>query len=271
MSHPDRAKSFLPQERKESMEKLSWMSQKESRLVGEQDIQWVEVATDGHHIWYHSRGSEFWKSSCHLGLLSLGRRWHRARQTSAVSLSLASCYYSHFLFYQCLQATCTLLAAQACTLFGQCSWTKTHGILSFSYSVLYPIFSADLKMKVSILTSYPLKKLLKVCNINPSTRLVWSHVCVCMYVRRVITKITLWVPKRAFLKQIFLIFKKSSEKLWFWGKESGNKLKNNSDCSSLPVWCMKDRFQISGLLSALNPSKADSAFHASKVKRFSSV
>lgn len=181
MSHPDRAKSFLPQERKESMEKLSWVSQKETRLVGEQDIQWVEVATDGHHIWYHSCDSEFsWKSSCHLGLLSLWRLWHRARQTSAVSLSLASCCYSHFLFYQCLQATCTLLAAQACTLFGWCSWTKTHGILSFLYSVLYPIFSADLKMKVSIPTSYPLKKLLKVCNINPSTRLVWSHVCVCM-------------------------------------------------------------------------------------------
>lgn len=38
MSHPDWAKFFLPQERKESMQKLSWMeSQKESGLVREQD------------------------------------------------------------------------------------------------------------------------------------------------------------------------------------------------------------------------------------------
>lgn len=94
-------------------------------------------------------------------------------------LSLTGCYYSHFLFCQCLQATCTLLAAQACVVFGWCSCTKTHGVWSFSYSVLYPIFSVDLKIKLSIPTSYPLKKL-KVRNINPSTSLVWSYICVCI-------------------------------------------------------------------------------------------
>lgn len=51
MSHPDWAKVFVPQEKKESMEKLSWMeSQKETRLVREQDMQWVKVAVGGHHI-----------------------------------------------------------------------------------------------------------------------------------------------------------------------------------------------------------------------------
>lgn len=51
MSHPDWAKAFLPQERKESMEKLSWMeNQKETGSVREEDIEWVKVEMDGHHI-----------------------------------------------------------------------------------------------------------------------------------------------------------------------------------------------------------------------------
>lgn len=51
----------------------------------------------------------------------------------------------------------------------------------------------------------------------------------------------------------------------------GNKEKTNPDSSSLPVLWLNYRFQISRLLGTLNPSKADSAFHPSKVKKFSSV
>lgn len=62
---------------------------------------------------------------------------------------------------------------------------------------------------------------------------------ICIYaVRRVTTEITLWVSKCAFLKQNFSYFLQAFRKALLL-RRRGNKLKNNPDSSSLPVWCMR--------------------------------
>lgn len=206
------------------MQKLSWMeSQKETRLVREQDISGLRGNAGASYLISQSwsrvllqRQLPSWASQP-LETLAEGK-------ASAVFLTLTSCYCSHFLFSQCLKAACTLLAAQACILFDPCSWTKTcgGGVLSSSYPVLYFILFVDLTIKVPLSTSYPLKNLLKLCNINPSTSLICSYLYAYMLSEGSPQKSLFEYQNVLSWSKISLIFYKPSEKLCFWGEEGIN-------------------------------------------------